>query len=55
MTTGGLTGRHIGLVEALRAAGVPVSLAEDMDAATAIRTLGLAERETLRATYAATR
>ena len=54
MTSGGLTGRHIGLVEALRAAGVPVSLAEDVDAATAIRTLGLAERETLRATYAAT-
>jgi len=54
MTSGGLTGRHIGLVEALRAAGVPVSLAEDVDAATAIGTLGLAERETLRATYAAT-
>jgi len=54
VTSGGLTGRHIGLVEALRAAGVPVSLAEDVDAATAIGTLGLAERETLRATYAAT-
>ena len=54
MSSGGLTERHIGFVEALRAAGVPVSLAEDVEAATAIGTLGLAERETLRATYAAT-
>ncbi len=54
MRSGGLVDRHIAFVEALRAAGVPVSLAEDVDAATAIGTLGLAEREALRATYAAT-
>ena len=50
----GLADRHVGFVEALRAAGVPVSLAEDVDAATALTAVGLADRATVRATYAAT-
>ncbi|MBD8871192.1 vWA domain-containing protein [Nocardioides donggukensis] len=49
-----LLDRHIGFVEALRGAGVPVSLAEDIDAATALTTVGWGDRETVRATYAAT-
>ena len=51
---GGLADRHVGFVEALRAAGVPVSLAEDVDAATALTAVGLGDRATVRATYAAT-
>ena len=50
----GLADRHVGFVEALRAAGVPVSLAEDVDAATALTAVGLGDRDTVRATYAAT-
>jgi uncharacterized protein with von Willebrand factor type A (vWA) domain len=50
----GLADRHVGFVEALRAAGVPVSLAEDVDAATALTAVGLGDRATVRATYAAT-
>jgi uncharacterized protein with von Willebrand factor type A (vWA) domain len=38
----------------LREAGLPVSLAEGLDAVEAIGALGLGERETLRAAYAAT-
>ena len=53
-TTGGLVDRHVALVEALRGAGVPVSLAEDVDAAAAVTAIGLHDRATLRATYAAT-
>ncbi len=49
-----LLDRHIAFVEALREAGLPVSLAEGLDAVEAIRALGLGERETLRAAYAAT-
>src|SRR3954452_7575499 len=49
-----LLARHIAFVEALRAAGLPVSLSEGLDAVHAIADLGLADRETLRATYAAT-
>ena len=51
---GGLLDRHIAFVEALRAAGLPVSLAEGLDAVRAIGGLGLGDRETLRAAYAAT-
>jgi uncharacterized protein with von Willebrand factor type A (vWA) domain len=49
-----LVDRHIAFVEALREAGLPVSLAEGLDAVGAIGALGLGERETLRAAYAAT-
>ncbi len=49
-----LLDRHIEFVEALRSAGLPVSLAEGLDAVRAIDVLGLGERETLRAAYAAT-
>ncbi len=49
-----LLDRHIEFVEALRDAGLPVSLAEGLDAVRAIEALGFSERETLRAAYAAT-
>ncbi|MET0838410.1 MAG: hypothetical protein ABWY19_06480, partial [Marmoricola sp.] len=49
-----LLDRHIEFVEALRGAGLPVSLAEGLDAVDAIGALGIGERETLRAAYAAT-
>src|ERR1700712_1937049 len=49
-----LVDRHIAFVEALREAGLPVSLAEGLDAVEAIGALGLGQRETLRAAYAAT-
>ncbi len=49
-----LLDRHLAFVQALRDAGLPVSLAEGLDAVAAIGSLGLSERETLRAAYAAT-
>jgi len=49
-----LLDRHIAFVEALRAAGLPVSLSEGLDAAEAVLALGLEERETVRAAYATT-
>ena len=49
-----LLDRHIEFVEALRDAGLPVSLAEGLDAVQAIDALGIEQRETLRAAYAAT-
>jgi uncharacterized protein with von Willebrand factor type A (vWA) domain len=49
-----LVDRHVGFVHALRAAGLPVSLAEGLDAARALRVIDLAKRESLRAAYAAT-
>lgn len=49
-----LLDRHIAFVEALRSAGLPVSLSEGLDAVRAIGELGLDDRETLRAAYAAT-
>ena len=48
-----LLDRHIELVEALRAAGIPVSLTEDLDAVAAVTRLGLDDREGLRAGLAA--
>jgi uncharacterized protein with von Willebrand factor type A (vWA) domain len=49
-----LLDRHIAFVEALRSAGLPVSLSEGLDAVHAIGSLGIDDRETLRAAYAAT-
>ncbi|MEV5408958.1 VWA domain-containing protein [Thermopolyspora sp. NPDC052614] len=49
-----LLDRHIGFVAALRRAGVPVSLAEGLDAAQALRVIDLTDRESLREAYAAT-
>ena len=49
-----LLDRHIEFVEALRDAGLPVSLAEGLDAIRAIDALDLERRDTLRAAYAAT-
>ncbi|MET8985018.1 VWA domain-containing protein [Nonomuraea wenchangensis] len=52
--SGSLVDRHVGFVRALREAGVPVSVAEGLDAANALRVVELADRESLRAAYAAT-
>ena len=49
-----LVDRHIAFVEALRDAGLPVSLAEGLDAVRAIEATGVADRGTMRASYAAT-
>ena len=40
--------RHVAFLEALRDAGLPVSLAEGLDGMAAIQALGMEERETLR-------
>jgi uncharacterized protein with von Willebrand factor type A (vWA) domain len=45
---------HIGFVEALRSAGLPVSLAEGLDALAALDAVSWHDRETVRASYAAT-
>jgi uncharacterized protein with von Willebrand factor type A (vWA) domain len=50
----GLVDRHIAFVEALRAAGLSVSLAEDLDAIGALTALEWSERTTIQAAYAAT-
>ena len=49
-----LLDRHIAFIEALRTAGMPVSLSEDLDSVTAVTHVGLADREALRAGLAAT-
>lgn len=49
-----LLDRHLEFVEALRAAGLPVSVAEGLDAVRAVTALGLHDRELLRTGYAAT-
>ncbi|GIH26155.1 hypothetical protein Aph01nite_44650 [Acrocarpospora phusangensis] len=49
-----MIGRHVGFVAALREAGMPVSLAEGLDAANALMVIDLMDRETLREAYAAT-
>jgi uncharacterized protein len=50
----GLVDRHIAFLEALRAAGLSVSLAEDLDAVAALGALDWDRREVVRAGYAAT-
>lgn len=50
----GLVDRHIAFLEALRAAGLSVSLAEDLDAVAALGVLDWDRREVVRAGYAAT-
>ena len=50
----GLLDRHIGFVQALRAAGLPVSLAEGLDAVDALGRVGWGDREVVRDVYAAT-
>ena len=50
----GLVDRHIAFLEALRGAGLPVSLAEDIDAIAALSALPWDERATIRDAYAAT-
>src|SRR3954454_13830738 len=54
MAATGLIDRHVTFVEALRGAGLPVSLVESLDAARAMATIDLLDREQLRAAYAAT-
>ncbi|MFL6052167.1 MAG: vWA domain-containing protein [Actinoallomurus sp.] len=46
--------RHLGFLAALRDAGLPVSLAEGLDAVHALAAIDLAERESFRTAYAAT-
>jgi uncharacterized protein with von Willebrand factor type A (vWA) domain len=50
----GLLTTHIAFLEALRGAGVPVSLAEDLDAIAAFSVLDWGDREAIRQGYAAT-
>lgn len=50
----GLVDRHISFLEALRAAGMSVSLAEDLDAVAALSAVAWDRREVVRAAYAAT-
>jgi uncharacterized protein with von Willebrand factor type A (vWA) domain len=50
----GLLDRHVDFLAALRAAGIPVSLAEDLDAIAALQQLGWGERQVVRDGYAAT-
>jgi len=50
----GLVDRHISFLEALRAAGMSVSLAEDLDAIAALGVLDWDSRDVVRAGYAAT-
>lgn len=45
---------HIGFIEALRSAGLSVSLAEGLDAIDAMRHIGWGDREVVRTAYAAT-
>ena len=49
-----LVSRHIAFLEALRGAGLPVSLAEDLDAIAALGELGWGERSVIHDAYAAT-
>ncbi|MFG2001096.1 VWA domain-containing protein [Spirillospora sp. NPDC048911] len=49
-----LVDRHTAFVAALREAGLPVSVAEGLDAVRAMQVIDLVERESLRAAYAAT-
>ncbi|WP_298519540.1 VWA domain-containing protein [uncultured Nocardioides sp.] len=53
-TASGLVERHIAFLEALRGAGLSVSLAEDLDAVAALGAVSWGDRGTVRAAYAAT-
>jgi uncharacterized protein with von Willebrand factor type A (vWA) domain len=53
-SSSGLVERHIAFLEALRGAGLPVSLAEDLDAVAALAAIGWDQRSTVRDAYAAT-
>jgi len=48
-----LLDRHLAFLDALRGAGLPVSLAEDLDAVSAVSAIGWSSRETVRDAYAA--
>jgi len=50
----GLLERHVRFLEALRTAGLPVSLAEDLDSVAALSALPWRKRDTVRTAYAAT-
>ena len=52
-THSGLLDRHIAFLEALRAAGLPVSLAEDLDAVSVLRALDWSNRRVVKEGYAA--
>lgn len=52
--TSGLLDRHVAFLEALRGAGLSVSLAEDLDAVAALSALPWDKRATVRDAYAAT-
>ena len=52
--SGGLLATHIAFLEALRGAGVPVSLAEDLDAIAAFSVLDWGDRSAIRQAYSAT-
>ncbi|WP_205472671.1 VWA domain-containing protein [Nocardioides sp. SYSU D00038] len=54
MSGSGLVDRHIAFLEALRGAGLAVSLAEDLDAVAALSALPWDRREDVRTAYAAT-
>jgi uncharacterized protein with von Willebrand factor type A (vWA) domain len=54
VTRSGLVDRHLDFLEALRGAGLPVSLAEDLDAFAALGVVPWHDREVVRAAYAAT-
>lgn len=49
-----LLDRHVDFLDSLREAGLPVSLAEGLDAVRAIEALGIDDRDALRAAYAST-
>jgi len=51
---GGLVDRHVSFMGALRGVGLPVSMAESLDAGRAMAAIDLLDREQLRAAYAAT-
>ena len=53
-TRSGLLDRHIAFLEALRAAGLPVSISEDLDAVAVLQALDWADRASLKEGYAAT-
>ena len=54
MATSGLVDRHLAFLQALRSAGLPVSLAEDLDAVAALSALPWDDRDDVRTAYAAT-